>query len=228
MTSLLFICVREEAVERRGASGLVQEWLAGLRLGFRSRLILRILLAACVANFALVPLDIILTAWVKGPMHGGSFLLGVMSGGFAAGAIAGGMVLGAVAERAQLKTILAGGLTALGVCVGAVGLWPNAVWDTSLIVVGGVAVGLLNGSLSALFLSVVPESMRGRMAGALGAFSTFTGPVGVSLFGALMVHLPLSALWFLIGGLVVASGLSFFVPVENDVERVLAGAAAAG
>ncbi|MBX6773244.1 MAG: MFS transporter, partial [Chloroflexi bacterium] len=79
----------ESRAELRGGGSLLAEWLAGFRLLFRSRMVRRVLLATVVANFALAPTDLLLTAWVKGPLGGSAALLGVVYGGFFAGMVGG-------------------------------------------------------------------------------------------------------------------------------------------
>lgn len=209
----------------RGTGGLWAEWVAGLRLAFRSRLVRRLLLAVTVANFALAPVDILLTAWVKGPLHGGGSLLGVINAGALAGVVVGGMLLGSLSRRAAVKTLLTAGLLCAGVGYAALGAWPDAVWDTSLAVLVELGNGVTGGAATAWLLRAVPQGMLGRITGRVNALSTIMTPLGVALFGGLMAYLPLNVLWWVLGAMMAVAGLSLVFPVEDDPDRVESGEA---
>ncbi|MDI3317581.1 MAG: MFS transporter [Bacillota bacterium] len=219
--SLLFLRVDEAGGTARGAGGLLAEWLEGFGVVARSRMVRRFLLAAMVSNFALAPTDLLLTAWVRGPLHGSASLLGVMSGGFFAGMMAGGVLLGRLARRRSTRSLVAAGLLAVGVFSAALGAWADAVWGTGATVGVGVGAGLASGALSAWFLRAVPQAMLGRMTGIVNGLSTAMVPLGVAVFGALMVRLPLPLLWLVLGAIPAAAGLGLVAPVEDDLERVV-------
>lgn len=220
--SLGFIRVKEPARQQKGKSSLVKEWKSGMALIVRSKMILLITSAALLANFGFAAFDIILTAWVKGPLHANAFGLGLTGGAFAVGMILGGVLLGLVTRKVSLRLTLLGGLVLSGVLTIIVGLIPNLWWDAGLLALTGIANGILNGALGTMAMTVIPEAMRGRVFGTLNGLSTLATPLGMATFGGLMVYLPLNVLFFLMASIGILSGLSFLLPVRDDLTNLRA------
>jgi len=206
--SLFFIRVQEPKANTE-MSSLVDEWVDGMKLIVRSTMILRITIAALVANFAFAPYDVLITAWVKEAMHGQAYAFGIIEGAISVGVIVGGLFLGAVSKRISLKMVFILGMAGMGIGTVLLGVVPNLYWDTSVILIAGIAMGLVNGSFSAVAMQSVPKSMLGRVFGTLTALSALASPVGMALFGWLMLHLPISILFVLMGIPSILSGLSF-------------------
>ncbi len=216
----------EKAINEKGHSasfvkGFLNDWLQGLALMARSKFLILIIIAALVTNMALAPIDITLTAWVKGPMHGTAFDLGLINGGFFIGIIVGGILLGAISKRANLRTLLAIGLISIGLCTGLFGAFRSAYMETAIALVAGFAVGIMNGALSATFIKLIPESMRGRAFGLFGSLSSLATPLGMAIIGILMIHLSLQVVFLIIGTLCALSGLSMWLPIRDDKERLI-------
>lgn len=225
VVSLLFIRVKEVITQSAGdaksaSSSFLRDWLEGISLLSRSKFLVLVIVAALVTNAALAPLDVTMTAWVKGPLHGTAFNLGLINGGFFIGIIVGGILLGWVAQKVPLRAVLVFGLVAIGVCSSAFGLFHNPWPDVALTIISGFAAGSLNGSLGAMFIQLIPAEIRGRAFGLIGALATIAMPVGMTVFGALMVRLPLPVVFALMGALCTVSGLSLLLPVRNDTVRL--------
>jgi MFS transporter, DHA3 family, macrolide efflux protein len=207
------------AVQKEG-NAFYREWREGLQVVTKSKYFLLVMLAALVTNFALAPFEISMTAWVKGPMHGSAFDLGIINAGFFVGVIAGGVLLGIVAKRISQRGIIVVGLTSIGVFTACFGLLYTVWAETILCLAIGIAVGSLNGSLGATFITLIPERLRGRVFGLTGALGMIAMPVGMAVFGVLMVHIPLTVLFFLIGAICILSGSSLLLPIPNDSNRL--------
>lgn len=227
VVSLFFIRVKESIKPRQSGEPVVlntstsvqvffRDWLEGLRLIGRSKFLILVIAAALVINFALAPMDIALTAWVKGPMHGIPLDLGIINGGFFVGVVLGGLSVGFLSKHVPIRVVLLLGTVLLGICVAAFGLFLLVVPETVLAMLAGFAIGSVNGSLNATFIQMVPEDMRGRAFGILGGLAAMAMPLGMVIFGALMVHISLPLLFIVIGGLSAVTGLSFLLPVKDD------------
>ena len=217
--SLLFIRASEPP-RRQTSTSFFAEWKEGLALVVRSKLIILLTVAALVTNFATAAFDIALTAWVRGPLHGTAFWLGIIGGAFFVGVIGGGALLGMVTKRVSLRVTLMVGLVVAGVCIGSVGAFADAYWTMGILLVCGVSIGILNGSLGAMLVTVIPQQVRGRVFGLLGALSTIATPLGMAVFGGLMIYIPLAALFAVMGSLSLLSGLSFLLPVKDDLANL--------
>lgn len=203
-----------------------RDWLDGVTLAAKSKYLVLTTICALVTNASLAPFELALTAWVKGSMHGSAFDLGVITAGLFVGIIVGGVVLGKLSKMVSQRVILSAGLSSIGVLTAGFGLFHRTVEETALSVILGFTLGCLNGSLNATFINLIPQSMRGRIFGFLGATSMVAAPLGIAIFGSLMVHISLQLLFVLIGAMCLLSGLSVMLPIPDDKERLLAAAMA--
>lgn len=98
--------------------------------------------------------------------------------------------------------------------------WNSAVWLGS-----GILISFMNGSLGAYMVQLVPANLRGRVFGTLGALSVLAAPLGIALFGSLMLSVRLSALFIAMGVLSAIGGLIFFLPSAREATSSVSNAA---
>ncbi|GGE54962.1 MFS transporter [Pullulanibacillus camelliae] len=220
LISLFFVRVKEVVPTPTKRSSFVREWLDGIRTIVRLRVLLRITLAAMVTNCALAPIDLVMTAWVKGPMNGNGLMLGIINASVFIGILIGGMLLGHMNKRIGLKTILFAGLVIADIGVSLIGIFIDFYWAIAFGLISGFALGTLNGSIGALALQVIPKEMRGRMFSTLGAVSTLAIPLGMAIYGWLLVYVPLQWMYVLIGLPAILSGLSFLLPLKDGLGQL--------
>jgi len=220
VVSILIIRVKEEMVPRASQRGYGKEWREGFQMLIRSQTILQIFLGGLLTNFGLAPMTIVLTAWVKGTLHGSTTLYGVTIGCLLFGTIIGGLIFGRITRHICPKSILQVGLFILGCCTGLVGLWANIYWCASLLLIAGGAVSCLNGALEVILVKVVPQSMRGRLFGMFNGVMVLASPLGLLVFGTLMLILHLWLVWTVMGSMGVLGGLAYFIPVLDDIENI--------
>ncbi|WDL99047.1 MFS transporter [Alicyclobacillus sp. ALC3] len=201
-------------------SRFVAEWREGFQLLRKSKFLQLLVLLSVCANFALSPVDLGLTAWVKGPMHGNALLLSLINAFFFCGIIGGGFLVGTVSRRVSLRSILIVGMVFIGVIFSGIGFWANFAWDASLMVCGGLGLGIINGASGALMLQKIPAHLRGRTMGTTFALSTMAMPLGMVLFGALVAHVPLSVVFAVCGALCAMTGMILMLPVRDDLDEV--------
>lgn len=219
LVSLFFLRVEEPSREDSSTSqrtSFFKEWVAGLRIFSQYKFFLLIVASALVANFAMAPMDVALTAWVKGPMHGNPIDLGVINAAFFVGIIAGGISLSFITKRVPMRQILMYGMTGVGVLTMAVGFLANVYWDVIITLLAGLLIGSVNGVVSAMAMQIIPDALRGRVFATIGALVTLAMPLGMALFGTLMIHLPLSVLFVIMGAFSVMSGLTYLLPIRDD------------
>lgn len=223
IVSLLLIHVHEDVAPRSTRKGYGHEWREGFRALIKSQSILQIFLGGLITNFGLAPAMIVLTAWVKGPMGGSAATYGIVAASIVVGAIGGGMLLGRVTKWIAPKRLLQSGLMVLGVCLGLIALWANAYWCMAMLIVAGFAISSLNGSLEVLLVAVVPQAMRGRIFGMFNGVMVLASPLGLAVFGVLLVTVPLAVVWLAMGGLSVLGGMAYFLPVRDDLNTLSTG-----
>lgn len=184
----------------------------GWRFIISSKLVQSLIVAGLIANFALAAVDIGMTAWVKGPMHGSAFSFGVINGIFFVGVMLGGVFLARLTKVVHIKAIVQYGLILAGVGTCLTGAWANLYWNSAVWFVSGIVISLMNSSLSTYVMQIVPTELRGRVFGTWGALNVMAAPLGIALFGVLMLHVRLSVLFTVMGVLCVIGGLILFLP----------------
>jgi MFS family permease len=120
---------------------------------------------------------------------GGSTALGVIAGVFGGGAFVGSVVFGYIAHRMPRRLtfavcfVIAGGPSLIAPALGA-----PLPWMIVSAAVSGLAAGSLNPILGAVELERIPEHMRARVFGLLGAGSWAGIPIGGLLAGVAAQH----------------------------------------
>jgi len=211
--SLLFIRSREKGSSLRPRTSFLKEWREGIQVIFTLAGVLRVCLLGLIANFSLSAFDITMVAWVKGPMHGNGLVLGLLNGGFMTGSIVGGLLLNRVAKRISMSHILLFGCILLGLFDGSIALFTTQYWSLPLMCLSGATIGVVNGTIGSSAVQLIPQHLRGRIFSVLGSLSTLSQPLGIAVFGELMIYLPLTIVFVLIGSFVIIGGLLFIKPV---------------
>ncbi|WAH42744.1 MFS transporter [Alicyclobacillus fastidiosus] len=102
-----------------------------------------------------------------------------------------------------------------------VGKFPNVYIDASLTLIAGFVIGTLNGAVASVFVSNVPERVRGRVMGTIGALFPMAMPLGMAFGGFLLTHFPLPTVFLWMGGLSILSGIPFLFPIRDDLTDAL-------
>lgn len=223
--SLLLIRVKEypaKSVEIHEKRSFFREFIGGIVMFQKSRFLLLTLVAALVVNFATAPFDLVLTAWVKGPMHGSPIQLGIVNAAFFIGVILGGLVLGRIIKSISLRHLFLFSLVIAGICVMGMGLFASVIWDACLTVCIGFVIGSLNGGFSSVVIQSIPASLRGRAFGAIGALFSMMMPVGMAIAGFVMTHTTLTTVFCGMGAMSILSGLTFCLPIREDLQAAFA------
>lgn len=204
---------------QRPSASLWKLWIAGFRAAFIDRQVLLVILTAMAANFGFAPFDILMTAWVKGPMHGQAGALGIVSASFVVGLLIGGLLVGALASRLSPLVVVACGLVTSGILLGIFGQNTHIWWATSVLFLCGIAVAIMNGTLGTLFYRMIARELRGRVFGILGSLTTAMTPIGIAVFGGLMLILSLPITFLLVGLPSVMAGLALALLARTKTEK---------
>lgn len=209
--SLFFVRVPEskKVVDAAQQTSFLVEWKFGFRAMFRRSDILRISVLSLVANFALAAIDLTITAWVQGPLHGNGYILGIINGGFMIGATLGGVAVPKLNKALGPYRLLFVASFMIGLCDGTLGLFKSPYWTTGAMFISGLFVAILNATTNTVALRVTPADVQGRVFGALGAASTLSQPLGMLIFGWLMINLNLSIVFSIMGIIVIGGSLLY-------------------
>ncbi|WAH37784.1 MFS transporter [Alicyclobacillus dauci] len=221
--SLLFIRIKEKYVQRTIHSeppSFRREFLSGLAMFRKSRFLILSLVGVLIANFAFAPLDLALTAWVKGNLGGSASALGMINAAFFLGMIIGGVLLGRISKIISLRMLFLWSLAIAGALVICIGLLPNVLWDALITLCIGFVVGTLNGGFGAVATGCIPEELRARAWGTIGSLSALTVPIGMVVGGIWMTHLALANVFLVVGCLSIVASLPFLLPVKQDLQAI--------
>ena len=182
----------------------------GKDVPLRSLMLLATILNFCVAG----PVSIGL-AYLTKTRFGSPAAYGIVISAVAAGSLLGALLAGVWKIRRRGVMILAVAAV-LGVCLGSVGLM-GSVWSVAgVLLVMGVAAGLVNVHIGAWAMQRIDAAVRGRVASVLMLASFGITPISLAVAGFLVAW-SLKFMFLLAGGLMVlaAAGASFQKPVRE-------------
>jgi MFS family permease len=168
-----------------------------------------LMLLVTILNFSIAgPVSIGLT-YLTNTRFGSPAVYGIMISAVAAGSLLGALLAGVGKIRRRGVMILLVSL-ALGVCLGSIGLlWK--VWSiASVLLIMGVAAGMVNIHIGAWIMQRIDVAVRGRVASVLMLASFGITPISLAVAGFLVAW-SLKLMFLLAGGLMVlaAGGASF-------------------
>lgn len=206
LTSLLFVNIKEAPSSHRKSASFVSEWTSGFRYIGRHKNVLRIVVTTILANFALVPTEIVLVAWVKGPLHGQAYVLGITMSAISVGMVGGGIAVKKLSTALSVRTVLIMGLCSTGLCIGLIGIDANQLYAMVMLLVVGFEMGVMNGSIGSFYMITIEPEFRGRTLSTLRALGSLAMPVGSAVYGLLMTHVELKFIFPLLGLPIFLSG----------------------
>ena len=186
------------------AASLWREIMEGQRLIWRDPFLRRALPVSVMVNFALAPITFLDVAWVRQVLHLGAVVYGLFGVAIVVGILIGSALASLVAPRVALPRLVMVLVAAAGLCVFGLSRLPVVAPDLAFLAAFGLFVGVLNTAVAAAMQRSVPDAVRGRVFGALSAFSNLAIPFGGLLAGIGAALVPLGAL-FAGAGLVLAA-----------------------
>lgn len=134
------------------------------------------------------------------------YLTAVEVVGFA-GMMAGGVVMSIWGGFRRREITLAAGLLTFGILAAGMGVSENFILYLSLMLLYGVALTIIQTSVTTMLQEKTDGSMQGRVFGLLNTMYAGFLPMGMAIFGPLADRIPLE--WIMIGsgmGIILISG----------------------
>ena len=192
---------------------------AGMRILFRDGVLRPLVITFVVFLLTLVMINVAEVFFITKTLHSSALMYGLVGASFG-----GGNVVGAVASM-KLKqddvalakaSLLA--LIVVSIFVGLIGLVEHVGYLYPILVVMGIAVGLLNVAFTTLMTVRTPEAQRGRMFAASNAAFTSAEILG-TVFGGLILTLVAPRTVFQIAGVVTTVVALVFGPLALRATR---------
>jgi predicted MFS family arabinose efflux permease len=192
---------------------------AGMRILFGDRVLRPIVITFVVFLLALVMINVAEVFFITKTLLSSALTYGLVGASFGAGNIAGAVAASRLKQddvalaRASLASLIV-----VSVLVGLIGLVEHVGYLYPILVVMGIAVGVVNVASTTLMTVRTPEAQRGRMFSASNAAFTSAEILG-TVFGGLILTLVAPRTVFQIAGVVTTIVALVFGPVALRATR---------
>ncbi|MDQ3856772.1 MAG: MFS transporter, partial [Chloroflexota bacterium] len=184
-----------------------REWLEGMALVRRDRLIATLFLVTVITSFGGCMFDPVFAPWVLSVLRQGPEMLGLLSTVGAVGGLVGGVLLGRFGARflpGQLFGWGSAGAGAILLVMYQITFLPVVLALSFLKSIPLVGSGA---GLNTLFQTLVPDRYLGRVYGALGTANALIGLVSLAIAGFLAELLGIVPVLSLASGLTIFAGV---------------------
>lgn len=205
--SLLFCLTLPEQDPLIEKSGVFSDIKIGMKYAFSKKVIGKLLLVYGMFTFFCVPAGYLAGLFVRREFGGTYWYLTVVEVVGFAGMMAGGVVMSIWGGFRRREITLAAGLLTFGILAAGMGFSENFILYLSLMLLYGVALTIIQTSVTTMLQEKTDGSMQGRVFGLLNTMYAGFLPMGMAIFGPLADRIPLE--WIMIGsgmGIILISG----------------------
>lgn len=204
---LLFCLTLPEQDPLIEKSGVFSDIKIGMKYAFSKKVIGKLLLVYGMFTFFCVPAGYLAGLFVRREFGGTYwYLTAVEVVGFA-GMMTGGVMMSIWGGFRRREITLAAGLLIFGILAAGMGFSENFILYLSLMLLYGVALTIVQTSVTTMLQEKTDGSMQGRVFGLLNTMYAGFLPMGMAIFGPLADRIPLE--WIMIGsgmGIILISG----------------------
>ncbi len=192
---------------------------AGMRILFQDGVLRPLVITFVVFLLALVMINVAEVFFITKTLHSTALMYGLVGASFGAGNIVGAVAASKLKQDdvALAKASLVA-LIVVSIFVGLIGLVEHVGYLYPILVVMGIAVGLLNVAFTTLMTVRTPETQRGRMFAASNAAFTSAEILG-TVFGGLILTLVAPRTVFQLAGVVTTVVAIVFGPLALRATR---------
>jgi macrolide resistance protein len=176
---LVRLTVSDRVGEAVAPAPYLSALLEGLRWTLRDASSRSLIVYATAVTLFLAPLFAVVMPVYMREEYGNALGLGLFLSGISGGTIAGAILYGAIGHRLSGRWVFVGGLTGIAIMFVCMAFMPPLSVLVALGVFGGMATGPTNPLIGTVLQARVPEHMRGRVFGTVGALAMAAAPVGI-------------------------------------------------
>jgi len=183
----------------------------GFRYTFQSIPIRTLIIILAILSTIGMPFIVLMPAYAKEILGGGSDTLGYLMSGMGAGALTGALYMASRKSVLGLTKIIAAHLTVMGLSISLVAL-SSSFWISIIIFFfGGLSMIMSLSSINTMLQTIADDDKRGRVMSFYAMALMGTAPIGNLIAGSLASAMGLRYTLLLCGIIVVATGLWFSI-----------------
>lgn len=192
---------------------------AGMRILFKDGVLRPLVITFVVFLLSLVMINVAEVFFITKTLHSSALMYGLVGASFGVGNVVGAVASSKLKQDdvALAKASLVA-LIVVSIFVGLIGLVEHVGYLYPILVVMGIAVGLLNVAFTTLMTVRTPEAQRGRMFAASNAAFTSAEILG-TVFGGLILTLVAPRTVFQIAGVATTIVALLFGPIALRATR---------
>lgn len=182
----------------------------GFRVMVSSRPLRAVLISLSVTMLGLGAVNVLFVPFVVEDLQVSEAFLGAIEASQVVGLVVSGTVVAVLATRLRPSNLVSLGLVGVGISVGLVS-GAEAVWQVMvLLVFVGLSVGPVQAGANTLSQTLIDDSMRGRVGGALNTLISAANVASMGLAGVAAAAIGTRNVFLASGGLVMLSGILAF------------------
>jgi MFS family permease len=186
--------------------GVWRDWIAGLRLVKRERLLLSLFIILAVASLGDSMVTVLIVPLVKVLMGGEAQLLGWLMAAEGVGGLLGGVLVGQFGKRIAPRLLSTIALVSAGLVIIALFTFPHSMLVFPLLGFVGLTSTAWFTSAETMLQMGTSDAFRGRIFGALGTTLALAGLIGMTFAGTMADQIGLVPVLSISASLYILSG----------------------
>lgn len=220
---LLISRIRTSGVpEKHSVARVWSELTAAFRTMTGSRPLRAVLISLSVTMFGLGAVNVLFVPFLFDDLSVSEAFLGAVEGSQVVGLVISGTVVALLATRLRPSSLVSAGLLGVGVFIAAVST-TDAVWQIMvLLFFVGLSVGPVQAGANTLSQTLIEDSMRGRVGGALSTLVSAANIASMGLAGLAAAAIGIRNVFLVSGSLVFFAGLlAFWLFRDHRTDQML-------
>jgi MFS family permease len=183
---------------------------AGFGVMATSRPLRAVLISLSVTMLGLGAVNVLFVPFLLEDLTVSEAFLGAIEASQVAGLVISGTVVAVLAARLRPSSLVSAGLVGVGVFVAAVS-GADAVWQVMvLLFLVGLSVGPVQAGANTLSQTLIDDSMRGRVGGAVSTLISAANVISMGLAGVAAASIGTRNVFLASGGVVLVAGMLAF------------------
>ncbi|HPT13428.1 MAG TPA: MFS transporter, partial [Bacteroidales bacterium] len=191
------------------SSNFRESFTEGFHYTFRSMPIRTLIIILAVLSIAGLSYIVLLPAYARENMHGGSDTLGYLMSAMGAGALTAALYMASRKSVLGLVKIITAAVIVLGVSIMLASFSGNLYFSMAILFFGGMTMILSLSAINTMLQTIADEDKRGRVMSFYAMALMGTGPIGNLISGSVASAIGLSWTLAMYGVLTVAAGIWF-------------------